>query len=64
MFLVVKGSFEMQFRDRTEALNEGEMTVVPHEVGHCPQADEEVHVMLFEPKSVLNADEAKKLLKN
>lgn len=54
MFMVIKGSFNMQFRDKTIKLDEGEFIIVPKGVEHCPQADEEVHVMLFEPASTLN----------
>ncbi len=54
MFLVIKGNFKMEFRDRTVQLNEGEFIIVPHGVEHRPVADEEVHVMLFEPASTLN----------
>ncbi|MCP4901517.1 MAG: cupin domain-containing protein, partial [bacterium] len=39
LFLVLSGSFDMRFRDRTVTLNEGEMIIVPHGVEHCPHAD-------------------------
>ena len=54
MFFVVRGSFEMQFRDRTIRLEPGEFLIVPRGVEHCPKATEEVWVMLIEPASVLN----------
>jgi mannose-6-phosphate isomerase-like protein (cupin superfamily) len=54
MFLVVKGRFRMEFRDRHVWLEEGEMLIVPRGVEHRPVADEEAHVMLFEPASTLN----------
>jgi mannose-6-phosphate isomerase-like protein (cupin superfamily) len=57
-FLVIRGSFEMQFRDRAETINEGEFIIVPRGVEHCPRADEEVHVLLFEPASTLNTGES------
>ena len=57
-FLVIRGSFKMQFRDRVETLNEGEFIIVPRGVEHCPRADEEVHVLLFEPASTLNTGES------
>ena len=44
----------MQFRDREVALTPGELIVVPRGVEHRPCADEEVHVLLFEPASTLN----------
>jgi len=54
LFLVTKGTLRMLFRDRTEIVNEGEFLIVPHGVEHCPVADEEVHLILIEPKSTLN----------
>jgi mannose-6-phosphate isomerase-like protein (cupin superfamily) len=54
LFLVTKGTLHMQFRDRTEVINEGEFLIVPRGVEHCPLADEEVHIVLIEPKSTLN----------
>lgn len=53
-FFVMKGSFRMEFRDKTIELNEGDMLIVPKGVEHKPVADEEVWVMLFEPASTLN----------
>jgi mannose-6-phosphate isomerase-like protein (cupin superfamily) len=41
-----------------ETLNEGEFIIVPRGVEHCPRAEEEVHVLLFEPASTLNTGEA------
>lgn len=54
LFLVVKGSFNMELRDRTIALHEGEFLIVPRGTEHRPNADEEVMVLLFEPASTLN----------
>jgi mannose-6-phosphate isomerase-like protein (cupin superfamily) len=54
MFLVVKGRFRMEFRDRHVWLEEGEFLIVPRGVEHRPVADEEAHVMLFEPATTLN----------
>ena len=54
MFLVIKGRFRMEFRDRQVWLEEGEFLIVPRGVEHRPVADEEAHVLLFEPASVLN----------
>lgn len=58
LFLVVRGSFRMEFRDRTVELREGEMIVVPRGVEHRPVADEEVSVLLFEPASTVNTGSA------
>jgi mannose-6-phosphate isomerase-like protein (cupin superfamily) len=54
LFLVVKGTLRMKFRDREAIVNEGEFVVVPRGVDHCPVADEEAHIVLIEPKSTLN----------
>src|SRR6185295_3147079 len=54
LFMVVKGRFRMEFRDRDVWLEEGELLVVPRGVEHRPVADEEVHILLFEPGSTLN----------
>ncbi|MFT4660780.1 MAG: mannose-6-phosphate isomerase-like protein (cupin superfamily) [Patiriisocius sp.] len=52
MFFVVKGQLKIEFRDKTVTLNEGEMIVVPKGVEHNPIAEEEVHVLLFEPANI------------
>ena len=54
LFYVVKGSFEMEFRDHIETISEGEFIIVPKGVEHRPNAKEEVHVLLFEPATTLN----------
>ena len=54
LFLVVKGTLRMKFRDHESVVREGEFIIVPHGVEHLPVADEEVHIVLLEPKSTLN----------
>ena len=58
MFLVVKGRFRMDFRekdlDREEWIDQGEFVIVPRGVEHRPFAEEECEVLLFEPASTLN----------
>jgi mannose-6-phosphate isomerase-like protein (cupin superfamily) len=54
LFLVHRGSFRMEFRDRTVELNAGDILIVPHGVEHRPVADAEVEVLLFEPSTTLN----------
>ncbi|PYS46952.1 MAG: cupin domain-containing protein [Acidobacteria bacterium] len=54
MFLVVKGRFRMEYEDHHEWIEEGEFVIVPRSVEHRPIADEEAHVLLFEPVSTLN----------
>jgi mannose-6-phosphate isomerase-like protein (cupin superfamily) len=53
-FLVIAGRFRMEFRDRAVSLDAGEMIVVPRGVEHRPVADEEAHVLLFEPGTTRN----------
>src|SRR5215208_6961244 len=54
LFLVHRGRFRMEMRDRTIALEAGDFLVVPRGVEHRPVADEEVEVLLFEPAGTLN----------
>ena len=58
VFLVVHGSMSIEFEDRTVDLNEGEMFVVPKGVKHKPFAKEECHVLLVEPRGVVNTGES------
>jgi mannose-6-phosphate isomerase-like protein (cupin superfamily) len=51
LFFIIKGSLKMEFRDKTVAVNAGEMIVVPRGVAHRPVAEEEVWMMLFEPQN-------------
>lgn len=54
LFLVHRGSFRMEFRDRAVTLHAGDFLIVSRGVEHRPVADEEVEVILFEPASTLN----------
>ena len=54
MFLVVKGEITIRLRDGDVRLGEGEFVIIPRGVEHKPVAEEEAHVLLFEPKTVLN----------
>jgi mannose-6-phosphate isomerase-like protein (cupin superfamily) len=58
LFLVVDGGFTMHFRNRSVALHEGELIIVPRGVEHRPEAQAEVHVLLFEPASTVNTGNA------
>ena len=58
MFLVLKGSFRMDFRDREQWLEAGEFLIVPRGVEHRPVAPDEVSVLLFEPAGTLNTGTA------
>ena len=53
-FIVIEGKLKIELRDKTIELGEGEMTVVPAGVEHKPIADEEVKLMLIEPRGVVN----------
>jgi mannose-6-phosphate isomerase-like protein (cupin superfamily) len=54
LFLVHRGRFRMEFRDRWVDLVAGDFLVVPRGLEHRPVADEEVEVLLFEPANTLN----------
>lgn len=58
LFLVVKGSFTMQYRDRDVILSEGECIVVPKGIEHRPVAENECEILLFEPISTLNTGDS------
>jgi mannose-6-phosphate isomerase-like protein (cupin superfamily) len=65
LFVVLKGKLMMDFRDsqadggiRTVTITPGEIIVVPKGVEHRPHADEEVHIMLIEPATVINTGNA------
>ena len=53
-FLVLRGHLTIKLRDRNVELDEGELFVVPRGVEHCPEADEEAHVLLIEPRGTRN----------
>lgn len=54
LFLVWRGVFRVEFRDRTVTLAPGELLVVPAGIEHRTAADEEAEVLCFEPAGVLN----------
>lgn len=54
MFLVVKGKLLLKFREETVELEEGEFMIIPAGREHKPVAEEEVHVILIEPKETVN----------
>jgi mannose-6-phosphate isomerase-like protein (cupin superfamily) len=54
VFLVLNGQLEIQFRDNSVVLNEGEMFVVPKGVEHKPVAGRECHILLVEPAGTVN----------
>jgi mannose-6-phosphate isomerase-like protein (cupin superfamily) len=58
-FLVLAGTIDIELRDRTVTLRQGEMFIVPKGVEHRPVAKEEAHVLLIEPKGTPNTGDAK-----
>jgi mannose-6-phosphate isomerase-like protein (cupin superfamily) len=54
MFFVIAGEFDMELRDKTVHLKQGDFIIIPRGTQHRPVAVEEVQVMLFEPASTLN----------
>ena len=59
LFLVVNGRFRMDFRDHQVWVEQGEFLIVPRGVEHRPVAEEEVHVLLFEPAATLNTGDVR-----
>ncbi len=53
-FLVLKGTLDIELRDRTVTLNPGEVFVVPRGIEHRPVARDEVHILLIEPTGTPN----------
>jgi mannose-6-phosphate isomerase-like protein (cupin superfamily) len=58
-FLVLKGTLDIEMRDRTVTLGPGEMFIVPKGVEHRPVAREEVHMLLIEPTGTPNTGDAR-----
>ena len=54
LFLVINGSMTIEFRDGRVQLSSGEMFVVPKGVEHRPVAPEECHILLAEPRGLIN----------
>lgn len=59
MFLVIKGRLVIKLRTEDIILNEGEFFIIPKATEHMPVAENEVHVMLLEPKTTLNTGNVK-----
>jgi mannose-6-phosphate isomerase-like protein (cupin superfamily) len=54
LFLVIKGNLTIKLRDRALHVGEGEFVIIPKGVEHMPVAEEEVQMLLLEPKTTLN----------
>jgi len=59
MFMVIKGRMVIKLRTEDIILNEGELFIIPRGTEHMPVAEDEVHVMLLEPKTTLNTGNVK-----
>jgi mannose-6-phosphate isomerase-like protein (cupin superfamily) len=57
LFLIIKGSLKIEFRDKLITLNEGEMLIIPKGIEHKPIANDEVWVLLFEPSNIKHTGE-------
>ncbi|MEP3046410.1 MAG: cupin domain-containing protein [Roseibium sp.] len=58
VFIVIRGTVRIDFRDRSVTLNEGELFVVPKGAEHKPFAEEEAEILLIEPRGVTNTGDA------
>ena len=58
LFMVIKGGFRMDFRDRQVELGEGEMIIVPKGIEHKPYAESECEILLLEKRGVVNTGDA------
>ncbi len=58
VFIVIDGEMEIELRDRVVPVRAGEMFVVPKGVEHRPRAERECHVLLVEPRGVVNTGNA------
>ena len=54
MFLVIRGEFNMELRDKTITISKGDFIIIPKGTEHRPVALDEVEVMLFEPDTTIN----------
>ena len=56
-FIVLDGELLIEFRDKKIKLNKGELYIVPKGIEHKPYAENECHIMLIEPKGIINTGE-------
>ena len=57
-FIVLNGELEIAFRDGHVTLRAGEMFVVPKGLEHITRAAREAHVLVVEPRGVVNTGDA------
>jgi mannose-6-phosphate isomerase-like protein (cupin superfamily) len=58
LFLLISGELVIQLRDGDVRLGPGDVYVVPRGVEHCPKAEQEASVVLFEPQGTVNTGDA------
>ncbi len=58
LFMVIKGHLTIKLRESKIELNEGEFYIIPKGVEHMPVAEDEVHVLMFEPQTTVNTGNA------
>jgi len=58
-FLILKGTLDIELRDRTVTLNAGEVFCRTQGGEHRPVAREEVHILLIEPTGTPNTGDKK-----
>lgn len=54
LFMVIKGHLTIKLRDGDVDLDEGELFIIPKGIEHMPVAENEVHILMFEPMSTVN----------
>ena len=59
LFLVIKGCLTLKLKEKDVVLEEGELFVVPRGVEHKPVAEEETHILMFEPRATLNTGQVR-----
>jgi len=57
-FIILRGKMLMNFRDKVEELNAGEMIVIPKGLEHKPASEEGYEALLIEPEGVPNTGDA------
>lgn len=62
LFLVLRGTFRMDFRDKSVTLGEGDFLIVPRGVEHRPVAEQEVEILLFEPAKIKHTGDVESAL--
>lgn len=54
LFMPIRGSMYIEFRDRTIEIRQGEFFIVPRGIEHRPRAEQEIECMIFEPAATRN----------